>query len=55
MLGLGRFIFVVLLTYVITIDYEIIVLLCQELSQHLLDVVQDFLLALEVCSCASKQ
>jgi len=47
MLSLGRFIVVVLLIFVITAGYVIIVLVCQELSQHLLDVIRGFLLGLE--------
>jgi len=47
MISLGRFIVVVLLIFVITTGYAIIVPVCQELSQYLLDVVQGFLLGLE--------
>ena len=46
MIGLGRFIIVVLLIFVITIGCVIIILVCKELSQYLLDVVQSFLLGL---------
>jgi len=47
MLSLGRFIIVVFLIFVITTGCVIIILICQELIQHLLDVVQGFLLGLE--------
>ena len=47
MIGIGMFIVVILLIFVITTGCVIIVPVCQELSQHLLDVVQDFLLGLE--------
>jgi len=43
---LGRLIVIVLLIFLITTSC-VIVLVCQELSQYLLDVVQGFLLGLE--------
>jgi len=46
MISLGRFIVIVLLILVITTDCVIIVPVCQELSQYLSDIVQDFLLGL---------
>ena len=46
MIGLRRFIVIVLFIYVITTGCVIIVLVCQELSQYLLDIVQGFLLGL---------
>jgi len=46
MIELGRFIIVVLLIFVIITGCVIIVPVCQELSQYLLDVVQSFLLGL---------
>ena len=47
MLSLEWFIVVVLLIFMITASCVIIVPVCQELSQYLLDVVQGFLLSLE--------
>jgi len=58
MLGLGWFIVVVLLIFVITTGCVIIVPVCQELSKHLLDVVQGFLLGFEsmlLCFHAMKE
>ena len=46
MISLRRFIVIVLLILVITTGCVIIVPVCQELSQYLLDIVQDFLLGL---------
>jgi len=53
MIGLGWFIVVVvLLIFVITTGCVIIIPVCQELSQYLLDIVQGFLLGLEsLLSC----
>jgi len=47
MLGLGRFIVVVLLIFMIIIGCVIIISVYQKLSQHLMDVIQGFLLGLE--------
>ena len=47
MICLGRFIVVVLLIFVITTGCVIIIPVCQELSQYLLDIVLGFLLGLE--------
>ena len=46
MISLRRFIVIVLLILVITIGCVIIIPVCQELSQYLLDIIQDFLLGL---------
>ena len=46
MICLERLIVVVLLIFVITTRCVIIIPVCQELSQYLLDIVQDFLLGL---------